>query len=94
MFPKIRGSFLGVPIIRIIVFWCLYWGPPLFWETTIYRATARMYSFIHAKKRPDSGFFVGPRDRLSKLHKGGCIEDYITTFIEGLGFRAKKFRVQ
>ena len=26
-FPKIGGTFLGVPIIRIIVFWGLYWGP-------------------------------------------------------------------
>ena len=26
-FPKIRGTFLGVPIIRTIVFWGLYWGP-------------------------------------------------------------------
>ena len=26
-FPKIRGTFLGVPIIRIIVYWGLYWGP-------------------------------------------------------------------
>ena len=26
-FPKIRGTILGVPIIRIIVYWCLYWGP-------------------------------------------------------------------
>ena len=26
-FPKIRGTFVGVPIIRIIVFWGLYWGP-------------------------------------------------------------------
>ena len=25
-FPKIRGTFLGVPIIRTIVFWSLYWG--------------------------------------------------------------------
>ena len=24
-FPKIRGTILGVPIIRIIVFWGLYW---------------------------------------------------------------------
>ena len=28
-FPKIRGTFLGVPIIRIIVFWGLYWGLPI-----------------------------------------------------------------
>ena len=25
-FPKIRGTILGVPIIRTIVFWGLYWG--------------------------------------------------------------------
>ena len=28
-FPKIRGTILGVPIISIIVFWGLYWGPPI-----------------------------------------------------------------
>ena len=27
--PKIRGTILGVPITRIIVFWGLYWGPPI-----------------------------------------------------------------
>ena len=26
-FPKIRGTFFGVPIIRITIFWGLYWGP-------------------------------------------------------------------
>ena len=26
-FPKIRGTILGVPILRIIVFGGLYWGP-------------------------------------------------------------------
>ena len=25
-FPKIRGTCLGVPIIRTIVYWGLYWG--------------------------------------------------------------------
>ena len=29
-FPKIRGTFLGVPIIRTIVFWGVYWGTPYF----------------------------------------------------------------
>ena len=28
-FPKIRGTILGVPILRIILFWGLYWGPPI-----------------------------------------------------------------
>ena len=31
--PKIKGTFLGVPIIRTIMCWGLYWGP-LFRETT------------------------------------------------------------
>ena len=26
--PKIRGTFLGVPIIRTVVFLGLYWGHP------------------------------------------------------------------
>ena len=26
-FPKIRGTILRVPIIGIIVYWGLYWGP-------------------------------------------------------------------
>ena len=26
-FPKLGGTILGVPIIRTIVFWVLYWGP-------------------------------------------------------------------
>ena len=25
-FPKITGTILGVPIIRIVIFWGLYWG--------------------------------------------------------------------
>ena len=28
-FPKIRGTFLAVPIVRTIVYWGLYWGPPI-----------------------------------------------------------------
>ena len=34
-FPKIRGTFWGVPIIRTIVYRGLYWGTQ-FWETTKY----------------------------------------------------------
>ena len=37
-FPKIRGTFLGVPqIIRIIILWGLDWGPCIF-ETTIFES--------------------------------------------------------
>ena len=28
-FPKLGGTFLGVPIVRIIVFGGLYWGSPI-----------------------------------------------------------------
>ena len=28
-FPKIRGANLGAPILRSIVFWGLYRGPPI-----------------------------------------------------------------
>ena len=35
-FPKIRGTFLRVPIIRIIVFWGLYWGPTILGNYHIY----------------------------------------------------------
>ena len=28
-FPKIRDTIFGVPLIRTIVFWGLYWGPPI-----------------------------------------------------------------
>ena len=46
-FPEIRGTFLVVPLISIIVFWGLYWGPP-FWETTncrpLWHATFRSTS--------------------------------------------------
>ena len=32
-FPKVRGTILGVPIIKLRIFWGPYWGP-LFRETT------------------------------------------------------------
>ena len=38
-FPKIMRTFLGVPIIRIMVYWCLYWGPPqhaMTWKMVLY----------------------------------------------------------
>ena len=28
-FPEIGGTILGVPIKMTIVFWDLYWGPPI-----------------------------------------------------------------
>ena len=35
-FPKTRGTFLGVPIMRTIVYWGLYWGPLILGRYDIY----------------------------------------------------------
>ena len=43
--PKIRASYLGVPIIRTLVFWGLFWGPPILGNSHIepYQGYARLY---------------------------------------------------
>ena len=35
-FPKVRGTFLGVLIIGIIIFWGRYWGPIILGNYRIY----------------------------------------------------------
>ena len=35
-FPKIRGTNSGVPIIRIIIYWGLYWGPLILGNYHVY----------------------------------------------------------
>ena len=37
--PKIKGTFLGVPITRTIVFWGLFWGSPTLGSYCIFRKT-------------------------------------------------------
>ena len=44
IFPKIRGTFLGVPKIRIVVFWGLYWVPFILGN---YRTYVYMYIQLH-----------------------------------------------
>ena len=46
-YPKIRGTFLGVPIVRIVVFGGLYWGSPILGNYHIYTGGPR---FFAAKK--------------------------------------------
>ena len=48
-FPKIRDTFSGVPIIRILVYW-VYIGVPLLRETTIYY-NLFSYSIVYTIKR-------------------------------------------
>ena len=28
-FPKIKGTLLGAPVIRVLLAWVLYWGPAI-----------------------------------------------------------------
>ena len=46
-FPKIRGTFLGVPIIRTIVFWGLYWGPLILGNYHIISISTPKRTYIH-----------------------------------------------
>ena len=59
-FPKIRGTFLGVPIVRTIVFGGLYWVP-LFWETTIWGSSMQGTSGCAAAGAPFHPAFPASR---------------------------------
>ena len=41
-FPKIRGTLLGVPIKRTMVFGGLHWGPPI-WGDFLFKAELRLW---------------------------------------------------
>ena len=47
-FPKIRGTLLGIPIIRNILFWGLYWGPLISGNYHIVNLNSRVsYNLIY-----------------------------------------------
>ena len=50
-FPKLWVPFWGVPIVRIIVYWGLYWGigVPLFWGTVTLHSTATLSTAFRSK---------------------------------------------
>ena len=50
-FPKIRGTLLGVPIIRIIVYWGLYWGPLILGN---YHILEPILTSMHFSRKPSS----------------------------------------
>ena len=49
-FPNIRGTFVGVPRTRIIVFWGLYWGR-LFWEIAKLDGTSDLQGNVASQSR-------------------------------------------
>ena len=42
-FPKIRDTFLGAPIVKIILYWGLFWGSPNFGKLPHKRAALSIY---------------------------------------------------
>ena len=63
-FPKIRGTFLGVPIIRIIVFWGLYWGPLILGNYHLgFHTKAILSALLASDKNLQPSTFLSP-------HKG------------------------
>ena len=50
--PKIRGTLLGVPKIRTIVFWGLYWGPPILGNDYITTGLLSRFHSTTGKPRP------------------------------------------
>ena len=58
-FPKIRGTLLGVPIIRTIVFWGLYWGPLILGNYHIVLSNNQGYLFRALYNRNILGSILG-----------------------------------
>ena len=48
-FPRIWGTILEVPIIGIIVFWCLCWGPPIWGNYRVH---------LGSRIGGESGFYI------------------------------------
>ena len=61
---KIQGHFLGVPMMRIMIYWSLFWGP-LFSETPIFEVHDTVA--ILATCNHSIGYSWGPYSRL--LHR-------------------------
>ena len=73
-FPKIKGTFLGVPIIRTIVLWGLYWGPPILGNYHIIpNAASQTRAMMHARAQDEKAETIGPCELYSTLLKEGAI---------------------
>ena len=56
-FPKIRGTILGVPILRTIVYWGLHWGPLILGN----------YHYEGDNVEPENDFSEGPALQIHML---------------------------
>ena len=61
-FPKIRGTILGVPILRTIVFWALFGVSPILGKD---QCVAFLLCTLFESQRPDEGCSI--RSEISML---------------------------
>ena len=83
-FPKIRGTILGVPIIRTIVFWGLYWGPPIKGNYHVLRC---ILEILHGPK-----YFM-PLEFNIFLHRKSCRISYQLPVTERSDARTPRVQV-
>ena len=89
-FRKVRGNVFGVPIMRTMIFWGLYWGPPIWGNDQI--GDRNMYSHIVCifrytqKGTPSSAKPPYPMD-LSGYPSTSGKYDVFSTSCVGIGLR-------
>ena len=72
-FPKVRGTLLGVPIIRIIVFCSLYQGPFILGNNHVCYPHDGPHTFAKARSRSSV-------DRLSRRQMVSCLGTAFSTY--------------
>ena len=70
MVPKIRGTILGIPIIRIIVYCGLYMGVPYFGKLPLLKLDLDLTFETHAETKPSS-----PNTATRTLFKFGTLHE-------------------
>ena len=91
-FPKIRGTILGVPIIRTVVYWGLYWGPLILgnYQVVCQMRVTQWFTFSQSTFTVLLGCRANHRSQESESITRTCwIQEVIRGFLQGLGFRVK-----
>ena len=86
-FPKIKGTILGVLIIRVIIFWGLYWGP-LFWETTKSQFARKKLDKVQKKVRKQQSPMLGILRQLLHLRIRGRVPTSLRAVLTQMEFLA------
>ena len=49
--PKIRGTFFGVAVMRMIIYWVLYWSPPILGNYHAFAASSAVDASASSARR-------------------------------------------